>query len=79
MGKIVEFESFKDQFDTQDLLDFKAMVEVQLQAARSFSEPLLENLAWINQQLIYNEAGQLNLPFENNLIELIENDSNFNI
>jgi len=79
MGSVIEFESFKDQFDTQDLLDFKAMVEVQLQAARAFSEPLLENLAWINQQLIYNEAGQLNLPFENNLIELIENESNFNI
>tara|TARA_S200002703_G_scaffold96563_1_gene83420 strand:- start:617 stop:856 length:240 start_codon:yes stop_codon:yes gene_type:complete len=79
MGRVIEFESFKDQFDTQDLLDFKAMVEVQLQAARSFSEPLLENLAWINQQLTYNEAGQLNLPFENNLIELIENESNFNI
>ena len=79
MGRVIEFESFKDQFDTQDLLDFKAMVEVQLQAARSFSEPLLENLAWINQQLTYNEAGQLNLPFENNLVELIENESNFNI
>jgi hypothetical protein len=65
MGKIVEFESKKEQFDTQELLDFKAMVEVQLDAARAFSD-----LAWINTQLSYNEAGQLNLPFEDNLLEI---------
>jgi hypothetical protein len=70
MGKIVEFESKKEQFDTQELLDFKAMVEVQLDAARACSEPLLQNLAWINTQLSYNEAGQLNLPFEDNLLEI---------
>jgi hypothetical protein len=40
MGKIVEFESKKEQFDTQELLDFKAMVEVQLDAAREHSAVL---------------------------------------
>lgn len=70
MGNIIEFESRKEQFDHQELLDFKYMVEIQLQASRAFSEPLLENLAWINAQLAHNEAGQLNLPFEDNLLEI---------
>lgn len=77
MGNVVTFESKKDQFDKEELLAFKGMVEIQLQAARSFSMPLLENLVWINEQLLHHEFKQLNLPFEENLLE-IGHESYFN-
>lgn len=70
MGNIVEFESKKEQFDYEDLIKYKSMIEIQLQAAREFSTPLLESLNWVNQQLSHNEARQLNLPFESNLLEI---------
>lgn len=70
MGNIIDFETKKEQFDYEDLLQYKAMLEIQLQAARDFSEPLLLNLAWVNDQLASNEASQLNLPFENNIMEI---------
>lgn len=70
MGNIVDFETKKEQFDHEDLLEYKAMIEIQLQAAREFSQPLLHSLAWVNNQLVSKEAGQLNLPFENNVMEI---------
>jgi len=77
MGDIIEFIARSDEFNTQELLEFKDLCEIQLKASRDFSEPILQSLAWVNKQLEYNMAGQMNLPFEENLLDLTD-ESYFN-
>ena len=70
MGDVIPFDIQNRQYSTAELQVFKEMLEIQLQAARAFSEPLLHDLAWVNSQLASNEARQLNLPFEDNVLEI---------
>ncbi len=78
MSNVIEFRGKDDEFDLDDLLSYKQVIEVQLEAARLFQEPLLQDLAWVLSRIsdINSPNKQLNLPFGNNLVDILEEREN---
>jgi hypothetical protein len=78
MSNVIEFRGKDDEFDLDDLLNYKQVIEVQLEAARLFQEPLLQDLAWVLSRIadINSPNKQLNLPFGNNLVDILEGREN---